>query len=51
MNLITKFTEKFLKVLVNVYIVTLGSMAVLGVLFMAYQIFIEGVVADFGMYR
>lgn len=51
MKITTNTLDKFLKLLLNLYIFVLGSMAFAGVVFMAYQIFIEGVTGDFGIYR
>jgi hypothetical protein len=47
----TNTLDKFLKLLINLYIYVLGCMAFAGVVFMAYQIFIVGVTGDFGIYR
>jgi hypothetical protein len=51
MKITNNTLDKFLKLLINLYIFVLGSMAFMGVVFMAYQIFFEGVTGDFGIYR
>jgi hypothetical protein len=48
---LTNILEKFLKVILHLYIYVLATMAILGIIFMAYQIFFEGVTGDFGIYR
>ena len=50
MNNLNNLTEKFLKLVLNGIVITLSAMSLLGIIFMTYQIFVNGVTGDFGIY-
>ena len=45
-----KYLNKLAQVLLHAWVVSLSAMAIFGILFMAYQIFIQGVTINFGIY-
>ena len=50
MNFNKNLADKILKLIINIWVYALGTMAILGIIFMSYQSFFEGTTAHFGIY-